>query len=198
MRPVTETTTNDRVYDISCMRRAALFLVLLYSIVSSAGCNRPLPDTLIVLPGARGLEQHYSQGMEQVAYELQARYPATDSIQKVQSTLASKGWVPQDYEFMHPDRPTSNLLGWTFFEDKRIGSTRMVYEWLGEWKDKNNNIVRYSFRYVDPVEKYQHKTYVLKPSSASMIVTASYTPRKLAVATRQSEQQRLKRFNKGK
>jgi len=157
-------------------------------------CERHLPDCLIVLPGAQGFQQHYGEGMDQVSYSLQVEYPATESIETVKKTLAAKGWKPMSYEFLHPDRPTSNAVGWTFFEDKRIGSTNMVYEWLGEWKDQGNNIARYSFRYSDPAGKYTHKTYIVRPSSSRLFVVAEYIPDKLAKATIESERQRLKRI----
>jgi hypothetical protein len=167
-------------------------LVLL--VVSLFGCERHLPDCLIVLPGARGIQQHYSRGMDQVSYSIQEEYPATKSLDTVKQALAARGWKPMSYEFLHPDRPTSNAVGWTFFEDKRIGSTSVAYEWLGEWKDKRNNIVRYSFRYVDPATKYEHKTYIVRPSNSRLFVVAEYIPEKLAQATIESERRRLKRL----
>ena len=85
-------------------------------------------------------------------------------------------------DFFHPGKPSSQTVGWAFYENAKTRS--FIYEWAGDWKDKSNNILTYWLRYTDHIEKYQQSTYILKPNSTELTVVAIYMPEKIAQAKR--------------
>lgn len=173
---------------ISHLIRAPLFVIFLA--FAALSCHRDLPDSLIVIQGASKPKQFYVRGMDQIVYRVEEKFPAKDAIQTILQQLKKKGWEPLQQQYLYPDLPSSHVLGWTFYEDKRVGYTSFVFEWSADWKDKNNNIVTYSFRYRDPAKKYTHKTYILKPTNSDLYIAASYMPEKVAQTIRESAKQR--------
>jgi hypothetical protein len=168
-------------------RFLAALLLLAFSVLS---CHRELPDSLIVLKGGTKPKRFYVRGMDQLVYRIEDKYPARDAIQAISDHLKRKGWEPIQQQFLYPNLPSSHVVGWVFYEDKRVGYTSFVFEWSGDWKDKDNNIVTYSFRYRDPAKKYAQKTYILKPQNSDLYIAASYMPRKVAQSIRESAKQR--------
>lgn len=161
-------------------------LIIIFLTFTALSCNRDLPDSLIVIKGASKPKQFYVRGMDQIVYRVEEKFPAKDAIHTIFQHLKKKGWQPLQQQYLYPDLPSSHVLGWTFYEDKRVGYTSFVFEWSADWKDKNNNIVTYSFRYRDPAKKYAHKTYILKPTNSDLYIAASYMPEKVAQNIRES------------
>jgi hypothetical protein len=168
--------------------RAPLFIIFLA--LAALSCHRDLPDSLIVINGASKPKQFYVRGMDQLVYRVNEKFPAKDAIQTISQQLKNKGWEPLQQQYLYPDLPSSHVLGWTFYEDRRVGYTSYVFEWSADWKDKNNNIVTYSFRYRDPAKKYSHQTYILRPTNSDLYIAASYMPQKVAQSIRESAKQR--------
>lgn len=163
-----------------------IWISLIFISLLFVSCNTHPPDALIVLTGANHPKRFYVRGMDQIVYRLQEKFPATQAIHDISQQLETKGWQPLKEQYLHPELPSSHAIGWTFYEDKRIGYTSFVFEWSADWKDKQNNIVTYSFRYRDPAKKYAQKTYILKPTNSDLYVAASYMPEKVARTIRES------------
>jgi hypothetical protein len=158
------------------MRLRLLVLICLLSVA----CNEAPKGVLIQLPGARDVETSSLRGMDTLQYKLYVRYPATDQIQEVKNRLQKLGWKPVPYIYLFPKYPSSHVQGWTFFNDPPRDPAWVIYEWTGDWLDKDGNLVTYTFRYHDPIAKYQGSTFIVGPSQNEMAVTALYTPAGIA------------------
>lgn len=134
------------------------------------------PDVLIRLQGAENVKSYSIEGMDVLEYQLDERYPAESRIAEVTKHLKEKGWKPLEYSWLSPAYKSSHSEGWTIFKDPPNYPTWIVYEWQGDWQDTQENIVTYTFRYQEPVEKLSHKMFVLKPGNTALHVTALYLP----------------------
>ena len=159
------------------MLRARLVLLTLLLFCS---CNQAPKGVLITLPGAKDVESSTLRGMDTLQYTLDIRYPAKAQIQTVKDQLLKLGWKPVPYIYLFPKNSSSQVLGWTFFNDPPRDPSWVIYEWTGDWLDKNGNLVTYTFRYRDPIAKYQQSTFIVGPSEKKMAVTAIYTPAGIA------------------
>src|SRR5919106_2459691 len=132
------------------MVRATLLLILLLG-----ACKGAPEGVLITLPGAKNVKTHHLRGMDVVEYELSAKYPAKELIAGVGARLKEQGWKPIPYMYLFPKNESSQVRGWTFFNDPPRQPVWMIYEWTGDWQDSNGNLLTYTFRYRDPAAKYQ-------------------------------------------
>jgi hypothetical protein len=160
------------------MRRVFIALLAL----ACAACKEEIPQQLIVTSGASDVQHSRFRGMNHITYKVNEAYPARRTLQEISSALEKQGWSPLQEDFFHPGKPSSHAVGWAFYEDAKIRS--FIYEWAGDWKDQNNNVLTYWFRYNDNIEKYKKSTYILKPSSSKLTVIAIYMPDKIAQAKR--------------
>jgi hypothetical protein len=169
------------------MKRQLTFLLLVTCLVS---CRRPLPDGLIVLAGSKTTSSYSVRGMYRVEYQIQEKYPAAKSIQEISSQLEKKGWKPLSNYFVYPESQTSHVTGWIYYKDPPKAPTWMVYAWSSDWEDSNHNIVSYTFRYSDPIAKYNESVFVLKPDNKNLIITAIYMPAEAARKLRAEKQKK--------
>ena len=160
-----------------------LFLTLALALLS---CNQRWPDALIIPKEAIGVRHIRFRGMDHLSYKVKERYPGSKIISEISKSLARKGFQPLKEEYLRPDQPSSQVLGWTFYEDKRIGSNSFVYEWKTDFKDTKNDVVSYTLQYRDPIEKYKQPTYILKPSASELTVIVIYMPQTIAEAMRKA------------
>jgi hypothetical protein len=160
------------------MRR--FFLVLLMSLSLFSACNHAPTGVLIALPGAKNMQTHTVRGMNVLEYELDVKYPARDQIHKVSEDLKKLGWKPLSYIYLFPKNASSQVLGWTFFNDPPRQPEWVIYEWTSDWQDAKGNLVTYTFRYKDPASKYQQSTSIVGPGDNRMKITAIYTPAGIA------------------
>ncbi|MCI0415633.1 hypothetical protein L0222_22895 [bacterium] len=157
------------------MVRAFLLFLLLLS-----ACREAPEGVLITLPGAKDVKTHHLRGMDVLEYELNARYPAKELIAQIGSRLKNQGWKPVPYIYLFPKNESSQVRGWTFFNDPPREPVWVIYEWTGDWLDRQGNLLTYTFRYKDPAAKYQQSTFILKPVDNRMFITAIYTPAGIA------------------
>jgi hypothetical protein len=155
------------------MFRARLLILALLFVYA---CSEAPKGVLITLAGAKDIETSTLRGMNTLQYSVNVRYPAKAQIQSVKDQLQKLGWKPIPYIYLFPKNSSSQVLGWTLFNDPPRDPTWMIYEWTGDWLDKNGNLVTYTFRYRDPIGKYQQSTFIVGPSEKEMTVTAIYTP----------------------
>jgi len=159
------------------MFRASLYLLLLFLATS---CKSAPEGVLITLPGAKNVKSSHLRGMDVLEYELSAKYPAKELIAQIGTRLKEQGWKPIPYMYLFPKNESSQVRGWTFFNDPPRQPVWMIYEWTGDWQDSKGNLLTYTFRYRDPAAKYQQSTFILKPVDNRMLITAIYTPASVA------------------
>ena len=159
------------------MRKLSWILLALFMIECR---EAPQKNVLITLQGAKGVETQTLRGMSTLQYTMNVRYPAKEQIQHVKDHLAKLGWKAVPYIYLFPKNSSSQVLGWTFFNDPPAKPEWVIYEWTGDWLDQQGNLVTYTFRYKDPLAKYQQSTFIVGPSQKEMAVTAIYTPAGIA------------------
>ena len=155
-------------------------LIAVLACVLFFACNEAPKGVLLQLPGAKDVELSTLRGMNTLQYKLNVRYPAHREIQQVKDHLQKLGWKPLPYIYLFPKNPSSNVQGWTFFNDPPRDPAWVIYEWTGDWLDHDGNLVTYTFRYRDPIGKYRSSTFIVGPSQNEMTVTALYTPAGIA------------------
>ena len=159
------------------MFRANTYPLMLLLAISCSGAPE---GVLITLPGAKNVKTHHLRGMDVVEYELSAKYPAKELIAEIGARLKEQGWKAIPYMYLFPKNESSQVRGWTFFNDPPRQPVWMIYEWTGDWQDSKGNLLTYTFRYRDPAAKYQQSTFILKPVDNRMFVTAIYTSSSVA------------------
>ena len=105
---------------------------------------------LIVLKGAIDPSFYNLGGSDQVIYQLEAKYPATDVIAEITLALKKMGWEPMAEDYLNPGSPTSHVTGWGDFVDRTTTSPQQVYQWMANWKNEQEDIVLYGFKYTYP------------------------------------------------
>jgi hypothetical protein len=159
-------------------------LLLLFFIVS---CQKQLPDGLVLLPGAKATRAYSLKGVYRLEYQVEEKYPATEALKKLSEELKKKGWKPLTHFFVYPESETSELTGWIYYRDPPKAPAWMVYAWSGDWEDAQHNIVSYTLRYSDPIQKYNKDVFVLKPDNHQLIVTAIHMPAEAAIKLREQK-----------
>lgn len=162
------------------MKTRTSFVLLLLPLLVALSCKGSMPAGLILVEGATDVKKYSLAGMDVVEYKLKVEYPAKKVIEDVSKRLAEKGWKPLPYLFLYPKYKSSNVEGWSFFPDPPKTPARMIYEWSGNWQDSNRNIAIYTFRYVDPYEKYTRSIFSLKPGNTTLLVTEICMPEDVA------------------
>lgn len=165
---------------ILMLRKICWFLIL--PVILSLACKGSVPAALIQLEGAKEIKKYSLSGMDVMEYKLKVEYPAKNIIGDVSKQLEGTGWKPLPYLFLYPKYKSSNVEGWSVFPDPPKKAARMIYEWSGNWQDAGRNVVIYTFRYVDPYEKYTHSVFTLKPGNSELMVTGIFMSEDVAKA----------------
>lgn len=139
---------------------------------------------LIVYPGSTDVRTGTRGQMDQLSYDVLAKFPASHVIIWISHKLEKAGWEPLKYDFLNPGLQSSQVTGWTYFWDGRKEPVLCVHQWLGQWKDAAGNFVDYGFRY--------KQSDCGTSDLTDLEVNAEYIP---AVAFRQ-EQQMLEEWKK--
>jgi hypothetical protein len=160
-----------------------LFVALLFFL---AGCGQRFAPGFVVLDGAEGTRTFYVRGIDKMIYRIHREFPAQKAIEDLSSRVEKLGFKPLDKQFLYPDLPTAHVQGWTYYEQSKKMAGFMVYEWTCDWKDANNNILTYTLEYRDPIQKYSHGTYIMKPGNDALVVNGVFMPEKTAIALRES------------
>jgi hypothetical protein len=140
--------------------RSALRSILVVASVLDVvgGCQRPSDnskkhaDSLFVSPSAISPRYvAYPDGREQLTYMLDAEYPAHSTISFISAELQKRRWEPLHEDFLDPGIPTSEVRGWTQFEDRSEEPRATVRAWSCDWEDGAHNITTYFLRYRYPM-----------------------------------------------
>ena len=145
----------NKIAEMKILSSLIIFLIVSIYIV---GCenNRELrshkhSDALIELENADNIfYDPRDDGSIQLSYQIKENYPAKQAIKIISTKLAARGWVPLKEDFLNPGLHSSHVGGWTKFEDSSGKSTRIIHQWMGDWKNQGDDIVRYVFIYEYP------------------------------------------------
>ena len=133
---------------------------------------------LIVVPNAQKVRYQKKTQTDQVYYQLQEQYPATKTISYIYSILDKAGWQPLFEDLLNPGFFSSHVRGWSAYLDGRKQPEQEVHQWMADWKDKQNNVVRYTFQYTKPAVKHKQNEEIFSPPSLfkQLKVNAIYIP----------------------
>ena len=154
-------------------------LAVLVSGIWPYGCGRSASSTsseyaaaLLAHPQAKDVEFSKHEGTDQLTYRLEEKFPASSIIGWTSLKLKEMEWEPLTYDYLNPNLPSSHINGWAEFIDGTGPTEQIVHQWLADWKDRSENIVRYAFHYRYPKGG--------GPNLTKLEVSAVYIPAPLA------------------
>ena len=151
------------------------------------GCGRTVrePSALIAPPGATDVRWVRFVGTDQLTCKLKERYPARAALQSISGQLAKQGWRPMKEDSLNPGLPSSHVRGWTEFVDGTRKPEEYVRRWGADWTNAHGDVVRYCLDY---------RSRLGGPENLDTLgLAATYTPAKLARATRESVLKEMKK-----
>lgn len=156
--------TNERAAKDVVNSPIVLMLPVLASVLSvSVACSgqtslatQTIGPGLIVLHGASHVRTR--QNGVSVLYDVDARYPASDVIQEMNTSLTGAGWSPLEYDVLDPKIRNSFDRGFTEYSDPSGGSGNATekLQWNGQWRDRDGNVVVYVLRFDATIEPGGH------------------------------------------
>jgi hypothetical protein len=159
-----------------------LTVLLLTSALELAACQRPSDsakrhaDSLLVAPSAINPSYlAYPDGREQLTYMVDTDYPAESTTAFLSTQLRNQRWTALREDFMNPGIPTSEVRGWTQFEDASREPRASVRAWACDWEDGAHNITLYFLEYRYPMSGAHDP-----PDSRMLHVMALYIPANVA------------------
>jgi hypothetical protein len=164
------------------MFRPLTVLLLASALELVGGCQRlsggakKHADSLLVAPSA--IEPRYlayPDGREQLTYLVDTEYPAESTVAFLSTQLRSQRWTALREDFMNPGIPTSEVRGWTQFEDASREPRASVRQWACDWEDGAHNITLYDLKYRYPMSGAHDP-----PDSGMLHVMALYIPAPVA------------------
>lgn len=108
------------------------------------------PSALLVYRHAMGVKYRRVGEADRVSYRVRAQFPASGVIGWISYRLDQEGWQASTRDLLNPDLPSSEVGGWERAIDATTPTEFWVRGWVGTWKDKAGNAVRYSFSYRYP------------------------------------------------
>ena len=153
-------------------------LIVCCSVVCLAGDR---PSFFVVVPQATDIKQSKFQGHDQLLYEVEAEYPASEVLRIINTHLKAGGWKPLKKDWLNPDIPSSHVRGWTFFEDRSTHPETSVSAWQADWTNDAGDILIYILEYRCPGELCLSTANLHK-----LRVMEIHLPAKLAEQTKRS------------
>jgi hypothetical protein len=132
------------------LRPALIFIYLLFSGViwpQSTGTTESVPDYLVIAGSATNVKHIRAHGQDQVVYNVEAAYPASDVLKTINGRLERLGWIPLKEDFLNPGTPTSHVRGWQYFGDNSTEPRTSVRSWVSDWENTNHDILVYLLEY---------------------------------------------------
>ena len=132
-------------------------LIFIGLIVQMTGCrdnvnheeiHDSIFNVLIQLEGADNIFVYTrDDGSVQLSYIVKEQYPATQVIKKISNKLTEMNWKPLKEDLLNPGILSSHTKGWEKFEDLSQKQSKIIKQWIGDWKNKDGNTVRYVLVY---------------------------------------------------
>ena len=155
----------------------AAFAVSLCSVGCAQSRDIPvanLPPELLVPNGATEIVARGDGKTAAVKYRMSAPYPADSFLAEVKARLSLRGWKAAQTDLLNPTIPTSNVRGWTSYFDVRVSPHLAVHQWLGDWHNREGDVVSYALRYSSAADDPSRKPP--PPSNSDLHVTAFLIP----------------------
>jgi len=140
------------------MFRLLTVLLLASALELVAGCRwrsdteRKHSESLLIAPSAINPKYlAYSDGREQLTYMVDTEYPAEPTISFISAELQKRHWEPLREDFLNPGIPSSQVRGWTQFEDRAQEPRASVRQWGCDFEDGAHNITLYYLEYRYPL-----------------------------------------------
>lgn len=145
--------------------RPRLLLASVFLLFGLTACQRQAPhysEALMVYPGANQVRWTKLHGTDQLVYQVKVDYPADSVISWISDQLKAKGWQARDGDYWNPGLPTSQVRGWTHFDDATVQPFATVDGWLGQWENGSGDIAEYVLRYqYPPGDRYTLNVYAI-------------------------------------
>jgi len=137
------------------MSRLALATVFQFAVLN--GCAQRThedtlrhPEALIVCPGAKQTNWGRFEGTDQLSYQIEVDYPASNVVSCIMGQLKEKEWRPLQEDYWNPGLPSSRVQGWSQFVDATVHPEATVDQWAGQWENDAGDIVFYFLLYKYP------------------------------------------------
>jgi hypothetical protein len=139
------------------MKNVGRLLILQMAIaVLIIGCEKSpdsWPDKVkssLFVPEKHDYIKYYKlEGTYQVIYKANICWPAEEFINSTVEHMSRQGWRRLEEDYLNPGLKLpwtrEKFRQWSFFIDQKGMD---VHQWMDDWEDKDNNIVRYGFRYI--------------------------------------------------
>jgi hypothetical protein len=121
---------------------------------SSWGRHSGVPKPAFVPTAARQLRvtTGAAKGQVDLAYTVQASYPAQEIRDGWGRTLREHGYRQLDYDFLDPNRKAGVSGEWVSYLDATSRPSGCVRELIEDWQNDREDVVRYRLRYAGPCE----------------------------------------------
>lgn len=94
----------------------------------------------------------YAKGVraEEASYEVRQPYPAEELLSAVARQLRMLGWESALDLYDNPQISTGQVRGWTEYIDATVSPPLSVASWIGEWRHRSGDVIRYTLQYHGP------------------------------------------------
>lgn len=138
----------SRIYPAFTRLTGWTVLIMMCCAVECLAGDRP--SFFVVVPQATDIRQSKFQGHDQLIYEVEAEYPASDVLRIINTRLKVGGWKPLKKDWLNPDIPSSQERGWSFFEDHSTHPETSVSAWQADWTNDKGDMLIYILEYRCP------------------------------------------------
>lgn len=132
-----------------------LLILQLVLAVLIIGCEKspdnwpPKVTSSLYVPEKHDYIKYYRlEGSYQVIYKTNVCWPAEKFINSTVENMSQQGWRRLEEDFLNPGMKLpwtrEKFRQWGSFEDQKGMN---VHQWIDDWENKDNDIVRYFLRY---------------------------------------------------
>ncbi len=121
------------------------------------GCQRqtdppaPLAPTFFAPAGARNVDHHQAQEVEQVVYQIDAAYPSSPFLCELTRHLQTHQWQGLRQDPFAPESASDLIRGWHDFTDGTRQPETRVHAWMASWRNADGDLLTYALRYQYPL-----------------------------------------------
>jgi len=170
-----------------------MIMVVLFAIIV-CGCQDKIPtwpekiiSNLYVPKDAKKIKYYALQGSYQVSYINIEPFPGGNYIDSLVRHMQSHGWKRLEEDFLNPGlKPAWTRAGnisikWGSYLD----GDQDVAQWIEDWEDSENNILRYDLKYVHPT----NRKFGFSEKDKNMKAVVIYVPKDLRPDPEELEKQ---------
>ena len=83
-----------------------------------------------------------------ISYRVHEPYPAKQTLAQIRERLSTLGCKELKEDWLNPGMSSSFVTGWSEFAEGDTIPPRFVWQWAGDWVDKQGAVIGYSLRYM--------------------------------------------------